>query len=345
MPSNQRFESKDMRLVSLSRFMPALSIALATFASSPFARAADQPGCSDVGGLKRFLGSSIVICEKRDFTEYTLPTGKAAKDIDGALTDKFEASLVLEGRLIQNVYAAPVGASSAEVFRNYKADLDAKGYKILFEAKGAETTGIGGYFENHGPGTQLWDDYNSDSARYIAALKEDGDTKTYLALFVNEHQEGYEPRFNPEKNQVMVRLDALQIGELTDRMVVVSSAEIAKGLDTAGKMALYGILFDFNKATLKPESRPTLDQVGKYLKDNPGQKVYVIGHTDNVGGFDFNIQLSQARAAAVVADLVKTYGVAQGRLRASGIGLQAPVASNATEDGRAKNRRVELLPQ
>ena len=128
-------------------------------------------------------------------------------------------------------------------------------------------------------------------------------------------------------------------------MVVVSSSEIARGLIASGKVALYGVLFDFNKASLKPESRPTLDEVGKYLKDNPGQKIYVIGHTDNVGGFDFNMQLSQARAAAVVADLAKTYGVAPSRVRASGVGLQAPVASNASEDGRAKNRRVELLPQ
>jgi outer membrane protein OmpA-like peptidoglycan-associated protein len=335
-----------MRHAKLPRLARMSLIAVAALAiAPPVARAADKAGCADIAGLKRFQGSSIVICEKRDFAEYVLPTGKAERDADGALTDKFGASLNLEGRLTQNVYAVPMGPSSAEVFRNYKADLDAKGYKVLFEAKGPETTKVGDFFGKHGPGTQLWDDYNSDSARYVAALKEEGGVKTYFALFMNEHQEGYEPQYSPTKNQVMVRLDALQVGELTDRMVVVSSAEIAKSLDDAGKVALYGILFDFNKATLKPESRPTLDQVGKYLKDNPGQRIYVIGHTDNVGGFDFNMQLSQARAATVVGDLVKTYGVAQGRLRAGGVGLQAPVAPNATEDGRTKNRRVELLPQ
>ena len=99
------------------------------------------------------------------------------------------------------------------------------------------------------------------------------------------------------------------------------------------------------KASIKPESRPALDEVAKFLKDNPAEKIYVIGHTDNVGGFDFNMKLSQARATSVVADLVKTYGVAQARLNGSGVGLQAPVASNAEEEGRAKYRRVELLPQ
>ncbi len=143
----------------------------------------------------------------------------------------------------------------------------------------------------------------------------------------------------------MVRLDTIQVGQLADRMVVVSAAEINKGLATEGKIALYGILFDFNKSTIKPESRPTLDEIAKFLKANPAQNVYVIGHTDNVGGFESNMQLSNSRAAAVVADLSRTYGIAAGRMIASGVGLQAPVASNATEEGRAKNRRVELLPR
>src|SRR3954452_15649729 len=101
------------------------SILVATI-SCP-ASAADTRGCADAGGLKRFAGSSIVICEKRDFAEYTLPTGKnLSYDFD---TNKatFEAALSLEGRLNQNVYAAPVGASAAEVFRNYQTDLAAKG--------------------------------------------------------------------------------------------------------------------------------------------------------------------------------------------------------------------------
>jgi outer membrane protein OmpA-like peptidoglycan-associated protein len=328
--------------------MVALAALIACTSLAPLARAADAAGCQDLGGLKRFEGSSIVLCEKRNFAEYTLLTGKAVKDEDGRPTDKFEASLKLEGRLAQNVYAVPMGTSPAEVFRNYKADLEARGYKILFEAKQAETLRVGDFLATSpGPGTQLWDDYNADDARYAAALKEEGGVKTYIALYINEYQAGYEPKLQagPEKNQVMVRLDTLQLGQLTDRMVVVSAAEIGKALDSSGKVALYGILFDFNKAVIKPESRPSLDEIGKFLKDNPGQSVYVIGHTDNVGGFDFNMQLSKARAAAVVADLAHTYGIPSARMAASGVGLQAPVASNANEDGRAKNRRVELIPR
>ena len=176
-------------------------------------------------------------------------------------------------------------------------------------------------------------------------MKTDGGAKTYIALYIIEYQDGYVPEFRPVKGQVYVRLDALQVGKLANRMVVVSSAEIAKSLNASGKVALYGIQFDFNKATLKDESRRTLDEIAKFLKEDPAQKLYVIGHTDNVGGFESNMQLSQTRASAVVADLVKTYAIAANRLRPSGVGLQAPVASNANEEGRAMNRRVELLPQ
>jgi outer membrane protein OmpA-like peptidoglycan-associated protein len=125
-------------------------------------------------------------------------------------------------------------------------------------------------------------------------------------------------------------------------MVAVSSTDIAKGLEASGKVALYGILFEFNKATIKPESRPTLDAVAKFLKEHPTQNIALTGHTDNIGGFEFNIRLSQMRAEAIAMDLSQTYGIEAGRMVTKGLGPQAPAASNDTEDGRAKNRRVEL---
>ena len=154
----------------------------------------------------------------------------------------------LEGHLTENVYAAPLGASSADVFRNYEAELQAKGYRILFEAKQAEIgPSLGSFFENMGPGTQIWG-YSPDEARYAAAVKDEGGSKTYVALYVVEYQDRYEPKFAPQKGQAMVRLDTLQVGKLSDRMVVVSAAEITKSLQSEGKIALYGIMFDFNKA-------------------------------------------------------------------------------------------------
>jgi OmpA-OmpF porin, OOP family len=307
--------------------------------------AADASGCADVAGLKRYSGSSIVMCAKRDFADYVLPEGKSLEYDLGTKKGTFESSLALEGRLTQNVYAVPENVSSEDVFRNYKAELAAKGFTVLFEAARADTgPWLGEYFAGTGPGTQIWA-YSPDEARYIAALKNDGGVKAYVALYIVEFQNGYEPKFMPAKGQAMVRLDAIQIGQVADRMVVVSADQITKSLASEGKVALYGILFDFNKASLKPESRPTLDEIARFLKANPAQNVYVIGHTDNVGGFESNMQLSNGRAQAVAADLSRTYGIPANRMFASGVGLQAPVASNASEEGRAKNRRVELLPR
>lgn len=88
-----------------------------------------------------------------------------------------------------------------------------------------------------------------------------------------------------------------------------------------------------------------IGEIAKLLAANPALKLYVVGHTDNQGGVEGNIKLSQDRAEAVLQSLVRDHGVAAGRLRAYGCGLFSPVASNDSEEGRAKNRRVELVKQ
>ncbi len=112
-------------------------------------------------------------------------------------------------------------------------------------------------------------------------------------------------------------------------------------LDQDGHVALY-INFDFAKATLKPDAGPVIAQVLALMKDNLTYKLKVEGHTDNVGEAAPNQKLSEARAATVVAELVKG-GIAAARLSSSGAGLTKPIADNATSEGRAKNRRVELV--
>ena len=109
--------------------------------------------------------------------------------------------------------------------------------------------------------------------------------------------------------------------------------------------ALYGIHFDTNRAELKPESDGALQEIAKLLKQEATLRLLVVGHTDNVGGFDANLALSERRAAAVFEALTSRYGIAPARLRAVGVGMAAPVAHNDTENGRAKNRRVELVRQ
>jgi OOP family OmpA-OmpF porin len=127
--------------------------------------------------------------------------------------------------------------------------------------------------------------------------------------------------------------------------VVANAADLSSGITGAGHIVVNGILFDTGKADVKPESDAALQEVAKLLKGQPSLKVYVVGHTDNVGGLTANIDLSKRRAASVVQSLTAKYGVSAAQLQSFGDGPYAPVASNHTEDGRALNRRVELVEQ
>ncbi len=124
--------------------------------------------------------------------------------------------------------------------------------------------------------------------------------------------------------------------------VVADAASLNASIAANGKVALYGIYFDTGKSVVKPESNPSLDEITKLLKQNAGLMLYVVGHTDNVGNLESNVKLSADRADAVVKALVGK-GVAASRLKAAGVGPYCPVASNQTDEGKAKNRRVELV--
>ena len=127
--------------------------------------------------------------------------------------------------------------------------------------------------------------------------------------------------------------------------LVANADAFADSLRTTGHIAVEGIYFDTGKSELKPESAAAIAEVAKLLKGNSSLKLYVVGHTDNAGALEGNMKLSQDRAQSVVQALVKSHGIEAARLKAYGSGPYAPVASNDTEEGRAKNRRVELVKQ
>lgn len=120
--------------------------------------------------------------------------------------------------------------------------------------------------------------------------------------------------------------------------------QMIKDIEETGKTAVYGIYFDFDKAVVKPESDSVLEDIAWILKEEDTDlKLYVVGHTDMIGDLEYNMKLSQARANAVVSVLIHRYGIPSSRLKAYGVGPLAPVDTNDTAEGRAKNRRVELV--
>ncbi len=117
---------------------------------------------------------------------------------------------------------------------------------------------------------------------------------------------------------------------------------VEKQLTEQKRAVTYGIYFDFNKDTIRPASEPVLKQIVQAMTDNPAWKLTVEGHTDNIGGDSYNLDLSKRRAAAVKQALVTRYHIASERLSTDGFGASRPVETNDTLEGRARNRRVEL---
>ncbi len=182
-----------------------------------------------------------------------------------------------------------------------------------------------------------------NAARKIGAtvLKSDYDGNSYMKLV-------------KDGKEIWVHVSAYITSEFTlfivekgamAQDIVANAAVLFSDIKSTGHTAIYGIYFDTGKSVIKPESDAALAEIAKLLKGNAGLRVYVVGHTDNVGGLDSNMRLSQDRAQAVMQALVGKYGIAPARLKANGVGPLTPVASNDNEEGRAKNRRVELVKQ
>jgi outer membrane protein OmpA-like peptidoglycan-associated protein len=174
-------------------------------------------------------------------------------------------------------------------------------------------------------GEILWDDVRRTTIR----VAKNG-VETWLALEAFNDGRAYE--LNIVERQLM------------KQDVVANAAALNSGLKGNGHVEVPGIFFDFGKSDVKPESEAALKEVAALIGANPALKVWVVGHTDNVGSADGNMKLSEARAAAVVKALAQK-GIDAKQLAPHGAGPYAPVASNSTDDGRARNRRVELVAQ
>ena len=134
----------------------------------------------------------------------------------------------------------------------------------------------------------------------------------------------------------------------TERIVRVTAGESQRSameqtLKTIRKLDVYGIHFDFDKATIRPEAAPTIADIAETLRVNPGWRLMINGHTDSTGKDSYNLALSQRRAASVKAALVKTYGISPDRLETQGFGSSKRKGRNDTLQGRKLNRRVELV--
>lgn len=331
----------------LSSIAVATSVALSSGPAA--AQAADFKGTRDPDGFKRFSGSQITAQRAQNFVEFDLVVGKA----DWEDTSAPKPVKALEGRHVRTVYLMPAGVSSLEAYRNYESEFASMGMEILFKCRNPGTQAgdcgrrlVGGKMYT----AQNWIQNQAEAAKWVGSGAEDlaylagriprpsGDL--YVALFTvklgGSLNRSYEGR-------TAAVLDVVQVKALEEKMAFVDAATMQGEIEKAGRVSLYGILFDTNSAKIRQESGATIAEVAKLLTRNAAWKLVLIGHTDNVGGAEFNQSLSLQRARAVAAALTGTHKIAPNRVRAEGKGMSQPVATNDTEEGRAKNRRVELV--
>ncbi|MPY88533.1 MAG: OmpA family protein [Luteitalea sp.] len=327
----------------------------------------DTEGSQDNPVLKRYEGSFIVAYEQQRYAEFTLPFSPLElvpekKDNHNNQLHEPKEQKALEGPYTRLVYLVPGDRSPLEVLRNYQDEIKGKSGKTLFECKDVEcggdpkrsSSGGGGktslamylypedrVAKDRSVGSCALTTRIADQHYAAAELPDDGAHVSVLTYTVNSTAGSCQDL----NGRTVAVVDIVEGEAREEKMVTVSAEDMAGGLSSAGKVALYGIYFDSNKADVKPESAETLQEIAALLEGDPKLSLYVVGHTDSEGGYDYNIDLSDQRAASVVKELAAKHGVDAKRLKPAGVGLLAPVASNAAEEGRAKNRRVELVKQ
>jgi len=252
----------------------------------------------------------------------------------------------VEGRIANRFYWAPKGRSALEVFRNYQQALTAAGFKMLYacETEQCEKANVQ-HLVQELPREVNWKEFNphvsnifnsANQPRFhlLSAVKPGPGGNTYVLVGLADHT---------DYQRVRQFVQIVEPAVLEGGKVTVDTRAIQEGLQRDGKVALYGVTFDTNKAVIREQSAEQLEQMAKALQAQPKMKVFIVGHTDDQGEFDANLALSQKRAQAVADALAAKYGIPANRMTPRGVANLAPVASNASDEGRARNRRVELV--
>lgn len=237
-----------------------------------------------------------------------------------------------------------VGAASIKVYGGVqpKTDIDTEKTRFSYGHLGWDV--VGGGTESEASFTSQETEAAVGAPVTVRALV-DGN---YLKLYADGRRLANVPNASFQRGKGI--FIAMEGRDDEDNAVYITSIRVAESQKTVydalaetGRWATQGILFETGKSTVRPESGPTLKEIAKALTDHPDLRVRIEGHTDNVGGADANMRLSQARAAAVKAVLVKEHGIEASRLETAGLGDTKPVSDNKTSEGRSNNRRVEVV--
>ncbi len=289
--------------------------------------------------ISKYEGSVLLEAHVEAFMTYTLATGPAERD-------GFTKKETLDAKVHFQIYQAPAGKAIEEVWKNYILALQGAGFQVLFKCQGDQCRS-GTYsnwavllFGNNAYNTNQIEkksglsknaSYIYSADRYLSAVKQNGNQKIYIALSMVQL-----------KDRVLYFLDVIEPASLEAGKVTINLEYLQNEFKNNGKVVLYEFPFETNSAALLPESLNLIATIYDYLKGQTGNVYYVVGHTDDTGLFDRNMQLSKERAASVANELMKK-GIKQTMIVPHGAGPLCPVGDNRTEGGRALNRRVEII--
>lgn len=314
LPARMRCVHRQIRCV-IALFISSLML------PAPLTQA--RPGDTDHPLISAYEGSVIRKKEVAEFDEYAAFIGM---DESG----KQPITLDLQGKITKILYLPPKNRSILEMFRNYQLALEQAGVEILYQCNQKKGECVARYA---GPTFQKTSDIHSMSnldGRYLLGKLEQDQQTAYIAVAVGV---------------ATTTIHVVEIKNMQTELVSLDADALGRGIDQKGYVVVPGVYFDTNEATILARSKPALEEMAKLLTSRAQLSVYVVGHTDSQGSFTHNRNLSQRRADAVVTVLVEEFAIGRQRLQGHGVGPLAPQATNATESGRLKNRRVVLVAQ
>lgn len=302
----------------------------------------DVAGAEDHPLLSRYPGSHIAWYQTEKYFEYDLATGpitgyRAIKE-----REKHAGQLY---RIYYEIPGTSEEVSIGEVYADYLRAFQEAGVTVINKALRPKANEFGGSQwigvalapqrpEGGSPAGALFAG-TSTAGDYFALMGsvDRPEGKTFIAVYGERHSD----------KLVNFLVDILETKGAELGKVTIDPDYLADELTARGSVSIYGITFDFDSAKLRPESDETIGQIAAYLRARPQVQLFVVGHTDMTGDLAYNRKLSLDRATAVVARLESKYEIAKGRLIPDGVAFLSPKATNGTDDGRALNRRVELV--
>jgi outer membrane protein OmpA-like peptidoglycan-associated protein len=303
---------------------------------SAFAQTKDKPGSADHPMISRYPGSYIEAYRQVDFDESSLAV--AVRDPNARKTVVLQP---FEGKVTTIIYKVVGSHSVLQVFRNFEQAVQKAGLKTLFNCENASCgRGFGeALFEKtnrvaqYGTMNYVGIQPNNGELRYLSASGVLDGAPVAIGVYVTRPNNG---------DRTNIGIDIIESAPMKSGLVSISADSVKNDIDKTGKAILSGIYFDTDKATMKADSAAALQAIAAYLKASKGS-FFVVGHTDTQGAYEYNVDLSQRRAKAVVDELQRQHGINRDRFTAVGIGPVSPAGSNQNDKDRAVNRRVELV--